>query len=146
MIFVALLLLKTSTFSYKGCAKTLSNMSIEIYASNSANIKLILNINNLKKQKNGAVDTPFKYRAHHKDSIKKALPVPYQPITASDADVEYLELDHAGGHRNLDHIALLLAQQGLGYGRTDRELALAQVGLVLRDNRIHHLLVIIVVQ
>lgn len=52
-------------------------MSIEIYASNSANIKLILNINNLKKQKNGAVDTPFKYSSLLIGSIKKALPAPY---------------------------------------------------------------------
>ena len=121
-------------------------MSIEIYASNSANIKLILNINNLKKQKKTGLSTPrLNIRAHHKDSIKKALPVPYQPITASDADVEYLELDHAGGHRNLDPIALLLSQQGLGYGRTDRELAPAQVCLLLRDNRLHPLPVFILV-
>ena len=55
-------------------------------------------------------------------------------------------MDRPGRHHHVDAVAFLVPQQCLGDGRTDRQLAFAQVRLVLGDDRVGHLFLGVVVQ
>ena len=64
----------------------------------------------------------------------------------ANADVEELEMDRAGRNLHVHTVALLAAQQRLRDRRADRQLAFAQIRLVLGDDRVGHLLLVVVVQ
>ena len=61
-------------------------------------------------------------------------------------DVEDFEGDDTGRYGYLDRITLLVTQECLGDGGTDSEFALAEVGLMLGNDGVGHLLVVVLVQ
>ena len=54
-------------------------------------------------------------------------------------DVEDFEFEHAGGNLDLDDLAYLMAEETLGDGGVDGDLACLQVGLALGNDGVGHL-------